>query len=783
MVLPVSGWHHGPFFLPAFLLSFVVFAILSPAELKSGRPATNKTRSIFVLCTTSSSIIIHPGDLGSRLILISQMENFGERMTMTSRRKFIASIPRLGAAVALGQHISPAQAWAESCKSAPAMRIPLENGWSFCFDQSASRDPQRVLSDLSNWQTVTVPHTWQALGGSPNYVGVAWYRLDVNAWAEWKNQFVRIEFEAIFHTADVFLNGAAVGQHIGRGYTAFTCDLSPGLRYGLSNTLLVRVDNSYSDTMLPRLKSYDWANDGGIIRPVSLLITSRVFLERLEIDASPNLSSNSARVAIRAIVRNTFDTPQTAQVRALLQEEGSGIRLPESEPASSIIPASSSKVVALPATQLKSPQLWHFDFPNLYTAAVTLTSGETSSLLEDTFGIRCFETRGSQFYLNGEPVVLMGVERMAGSHPEFGMAEPDAWIEANHRDMKELNCVFTRVHWPQDRRVLDYCDRHGILMQEEVPAWGSDTFLGITDQLQRELEQNGLEQLQEMIARDRNHPCIGSWGLCNEVDGKNPRSRAFAHALADEARKLDPSRLLTYASNSLAEEPEADMAGDFDFISANEYFGSWSPGGTKEAHDYIDRIRKAFPGKPIVISEYGWCECQPSIPPGDEHRVNIVTSHTQVFRDFLEVAGAIYFDYNDYRTLVGDQGVGALRQRVHGVVDLYANRKPSFQVLQLEASPIERLDLKKSSSGYHLFITSRKTLPAYALKRYRLRWVLYGYDDLPMEGRMEELATLLPGMSVMLTATFNQTKPKRIVVDILRPTGFSAATAELRVSE
>jgi beta-glucuronidase len=36
--------------------------------------------------------------------------------------------------------------------------------------------------------------------------------------------------------------------------------------------------------------------------------------------------------------------------------------------------------------------------------------------------------------------------------------------------MKELNCVFTRVHWPQDRRVLDYCDRHGILIQMEVPA-------------------------------------------------------------------------------------------------------------------------------------------------------------------------------------------------------------------------------------------------------------------------------------------------------------------------
>ena len=133
--------------------------------------------------------------------------------------------------------------------------------------------------------------------------------------------------------------------------------------------------------------------------------------------------------------------------------------------------------------------------------------------------------RGPAFYLNGEKISLMGVERMAGSHPELGFAESAEWIDNNHRDMKDLNCVFTRVHWPQDRRVLDFCDRHGILMQEEVPAWGPETFAKTSDDVQHALEQNGLEQLREMLHRDRNHPCIVTWGLCNEVDGKNPRSQ------------------------------------------------------------------------------------------------------------------------------------------------------------------------------------------------------------------------------------------------------------------
>jgi beta-glucuronidase len=153
--------------------------------------------------------------------------------------------------------------------------------------------------------------------------------------------------------------------------------------------------------------------------------------------------------------------------------------------------------------------------------------------------------------------------------------------------------------------------------------------------------------------------------------------------------------------------------------------------------------------------------------------------HTNVFRDFPEVAGAIYFDYNDYRTLGGDKGSGAFRQRVHGVVDLYANRKPSFQALRLQSSPIESLELKLSSpTEFTLRIVSRKTLPAYTLRGYRVRWVVCGYDDLPMEGKTDELRAIAPGDSITLTASFSEAHPKRVIADVLRPTGMSVATAE-----
>ena len=126
---------------------------------------------------------------------------------------------------------------------------------------------------------------------------------------------------------------------------------------------------------------------------------------------------------------------------------------------------------------LQQPRLWHFDHPNLYRLTAELAGGHS---LDTTFGIRKIEIRDGAFYLNGERVRLMGVERMAGSNPEYGMAEPAEWIDHDHADMKELNCVYTRVHWPQDRAVLDWCDRHGMLIQTEVPTWGTGTFRGMT---------------------------------------------------------------------------------------------------------------------------------------------------------------------------------------------------------------------------------------------------------------------------------------------------------------
>lgn len=430
---------------------------------------------------------------------------------------------------------------------------------------------------------------------------------------------------------------------------------------------------------------------------------------------------------------------------------------------------------------LPKAKLWHFDRPNLYRLETVISgTGNPGHMFETTFGVRRFETRGTAFYLNGERVRPMGVERMAGSNPTFGMAEPDHWIVHDHDDLKRLNCVFTRVHWPQDRRVLEYCDQHGIMIQTEVPAWGPNTFKDMGEQPDGDIMQNGREQLREMIARDRNHPSIVSWGLCNEIDGQNPPAYNFAKNMLEEAKRLDPNRLCSYASHSLRNTPEKDVSRLMDFIACNEYFGSWYPGGADTLKQSLDAIHAAFPNKPVVISEYGYCACTAQRPEGDERRREILRTHDAVFHDCDYIAGLIFFCYNDYRTHVGDRGTGVMRQRVHGVVDLYGQQKSSYELLRNESSPIESLSVEGHPTGFKATVRTRSAVPSYTIGGYRLRAIYYGYGDIPVELKKIDLPSLTPGESTIADVAFADAMPWRVEFDVLRPTGFSAFTFEWR---
>ena len=706
-------------------------------------------------------------------------------MSVRSRRRFVSEVALAGAA-AIAPRAAAAATSPQPGPARPDERVPLDGAWEFRLDGGNLGERDRWhMPDVARdgWTSVTVPHTWQVEPASAEHYGAAWYRRRIAAPPEWQGACVRVEFQAVFHSARVWVNGRPVGEHLRKGYTGFTLDVTGALRWDGLNVLVVRAENTFDDRMLPRGRSSDWTHDGGIYRPVALVASPPAFVERVAVDGVPGAPAGAeaaADIHVAVTVRNTTKAPVHGTVGYEVVDPGTGQAVLRQPRAGEIrVAAGESATVNLPAGHLANARLWHFDHPSLYTLQATFSprSGPAHRV-EDTFGIRTFEARDGGLFLNGERVRLMGVERMAGSHPDYGMAEPLSWIEHDHADMKHLNCVLTRVHWMQDRRVLDYCDRHGILMQLEVPTWGPDTFKGMTAEPLPALMQNGLEQLREMIEQNRNHPSVVIWGLCNEIGGQNPPAYEFARRMREEAKRLDPRRPAAYASNSLQRTPERDVTALMDIVEWNEYYESWFGGTVEDVRRNVDGIQRVFPGKPIIVSEYGYCACTPERPEGDGRRIDILKTHSAVYRGQPSVAGLIFFCYNDYRTHIGDRGRGVLKQRVHGVVDLYGAEKPSHGVLREESSPVEALDVSSDGNVLKATLRTRALLPAYTLTAYRLRWVVYSAEGYPAEQHEAALPDMAPGSVHTINLGIGQPLPARLRVDVLRPTGFSARSAE-----
>jgi beta-galactosidase len=190
-------------------------------------------------------------------------------------------------------------------------------------------------------------------------------------------------------------------------------------------------------------------------------------------------------------------------------------------------------------------------------------------------------------------------------------------------------------------------------------------------------------------------------------------------------------------------------------------------------------LHSAFPDKPIVVSEYGYCACTPERPEGDEARMEVLRTHQSAIRSRDFVAGAIFFSYNDYRTHVGDRGWGACRQRVHGVVDINGAPKPSYELLRSESSPIELFTVKPFGSRFEVQIKTRRDFPTYTLKGYKLRGMFFGQGNIPVEQQEVTLSDLSPGSETRLELAFSVSEsPLRVRIDVLRPTGFSVASLD-----
>ncbi len=389
--------------------------------------------------------------------------------------------------------------------------------------------------------------------------GVGSYVKELEVLAEWEGKRIVVEFDGAHMCTEVFLNGHLVTKHP-YGYTPFHADLTPYVKYGKKNRLVVIVNNTAQ-------RNSRWYTGSGLYRHVDLLSGPKVHLAPWSIYAyTERIDGEDAFVTAEVSVENHTNKNSKQFVKVTMCEENSEKVVASGD---MIIYAlanskSSNKVNLI----VENPAIWDIESPNLYTIKAQLYDKKTDEdtlydekneeewankniTITDTdqtlFGIRTITVdRKNGFKLNGRSIKLKG----GCVHHDNGILGSASFYDSEYRKMrlhKENGYNAIRcAHNPPSKDMLEACDRLGILViNEAFDVWShqkniNDYHLYFDDWWKKDMEL--------FMTRDRNHPCIIMWSTGNEVIERNGLSGGYelAAKLAEYARSLDNTRFITH---------------------------------------------------------------------------------------------------------------------------------------------------------------------------------------------------------------------------------------------
>lgn len=475
-------------------------------------------------------------------------------------------------------------------------------GWRFTKDASCSLAAEAVDFDDASWQGVEVPHDWAISGpfdpeadggtGKLPWKGVGWYRREFQVSAAvfrdvQKGGALWLEFDGVMARPQVYVNGQLAGGW-NYGYMGFRVDAAPFVKAGV-NVLAVRADT--------RDHNSRWYPGAGIYRAVRLVSAPAVHVAPgTEFVTTPGVAKESASVRVAFSVTNRLAS--SGRVRPCVR-----IHAPDGTVVTQVVGqvkvAASGLAACVFDLEVRNPQLWDVESPNLYTAHLGVLDGRRLDVESIRFGIRTAEfTADDGFHLNGRRVQLYGVDLHSDMGP-LGMAFNRSVMRRQLETMKEMGANALRTsHNACDPQVLELCDELGFVVWNEC----FDKWEGTSGRRNDEnLEDYVAENLRAFAKRDRNHPSVVVWSIGNEItpngydwNGKNPKAqngmsaerfRLFRSAI----REFDATRPVGIGCCH-GQAIETGMFAELDL-------SGWNYGG-----QYCN-VKKRHPEKPVVYSE------------------------------------------------------------------------------------------------------------------------------------------------------------------------------------
>ena len=477
--------------------------------------------------------------------------------------------------------------YGQNSESQVRTKTNINSDWNYL--ENDAKNPSEIYN-IKGWLGINLPHSWNSHDATDNEPGyrrsASWYKKDLVIESIDANKVYQLYFEGSNITTKVYVNGKEAGGHIG-GYIGFTIDITKFINAG-NNEVLVRVDNSYNIEIIPSQKS-DFFIYGGITRDVWLLLMDKNHLDNIKI-TTPKVSEKAASLVVVASVKNVENIKVFSYSAQLTNPSGKVVATKKG--------TFTGESTLIAFNEIKNPELWDINTPNLYTVSVSLLeNGKVSDKIEDKVGFRWFEFKeNGPFYLNGKRILIRGTHRHE-EHAGVGAAVSNNQHRKDMESIKEMGANFVRLaHYPQDPEIYKACDELGLLVWDELP-WCRG---GVGNEVWKTNTKN---LLSEMINQNYNHPSIIIWSLGNEMywlpdfqGGDNTvKMNDFLKELNDIAHKLDPNR-------KTAIRKFEDGAKIVDVFSPSIWSG-WYSGSYKSYKKAIDKYKLEY--KHFIHAEYG----------------------------------------------------------------------------------------------------------------------------------------------------------------------------------
>lgn len=463
----------------------------------------------------------------------------------------------------------------------------LNGDWKFHWVKQPSERPldfYKVNFDDQSWKYITVPSNMEMEGyGTPIYTNITYpfkndpprvmgavpadwtaakepnpvgsYRKEFKLPADWDGKEVFLHFDGVISAMYVWVNGKKVG-YSENSFSPAEFNITSFLKPG-KNLVAVEV-YKYSDGSY--LEDQDMTRFSGIHRRVYLMAVPKLHIRDIAVNNQFEDHFSKAILSIDAHVKNSGrKLKSAAYLDASLLDPAGNVAVKFKPVQVDRLQKNREAAYVLKA-EVDQPELWNAEHPVLYNVLLELKDAEGNTLeaINIKHGFREVSIRDGQLLLNGEPILLKGVNRHE-IHPTLGKAVS---VESMLQDimlMKKHNINTVRTcHYPNDPLWLKLCDAYGLYLIDEAnhethghqqiakyPSW----------------QPAIIDRTVRLVERDKNHPAVIIWSLGNEAGG-GPNFVAARQAV----KNLDTTRPVHYEGMNSVADIESNMYPSVDYI-------------------------------------------------------------------------------------------------------------------------------------------------------------------------------------------------------------------------